>query len=87
MDQEAVALNYRRARDDERGQFTIRIPRVLLDKAREEAAAYGDSMDELVVAAVEKEISMRAQLRLLDEIERERLELEKRGLQPDSTPS
>ncbi len=70
----------------EREQFTIRVPKGLLDRVREEAAAYGDSMNDLVVAAVEKEISMRAHLRLLNEIEQERLVLEKRGLQPDSVP-
>jgi len=70
----------------EREQFTIRVPKGLLDRVREEAAAYGDSMNDLVVAAVEKEISIRAQLRLLSQIEQERLALEKRGLQPDSVP-
>ena len=42
-------------------------------------------MNDLVVAAIEKEVSMRAQLRLMDQIDRERLELEKRGVHPDST--
>lgn len=71
----------------EREQFTIRVPRGLLDRVREEAAAYGGSMNDLMVAAVEKEVSMRAQIRLLNQIEQERLLLEKRGLQPDSTPT
>ena len=71
----------------EREQFTIRVPRGLLNRVREEAAAYGSSMNELMVAALEKEVSMRAQLRLLDQIEQERLLLEKRGLQPDSAPT
>lgn len=70
----------------ERDQFTIRVPKELLDRVREEAAAYGDSMNDLVLAAVQKEVSMRQQLRLLDQIEQERLRMEKRGLQPDSTP-
>lgn len=70
----------------ERDQFTIRAPKELLDRVREEAAAYGDSMNDLVVAAVQKEVSMRQQLRLLDQIEQERRAMEKRGIQPDSTP-
>ncbi|MGE5484734.1 MAG: hypothetical protein ACM3X4_06935 [Ignavibacteriales bacterium] len=70
----------------EREQFTIRVSKDLLDRVREEAAAYGDSMNDLVVAAVEKEVSMRRRLRLMDEIDRERLELGRRGPHPDSTP-
>lgn len=71
----------------EREQFTIRLPKGLLDRVREEAAAYGESMNDLVVSAVEKEVSIRERLRLLERIEKERLELERRsGLQPDSTP-
>ena len=73
--------------DTEREQFTIRVPRGLLDRVREEAAACGGSMNEFMVAALEKEVSLRAQLRLLDQIEQERVQLEKRGLQPDSTPT
>lgn len=86
MTSEVIHLNQKRTADSDREQFTIRVPRGLLGRVREEAASYGDSMNELVVAAVEKEVSMRAQLRLLDQIEQERLQLEKRGLQPDSTP-
>ena len=70
----------------ERDQFTFRAPKQLLDRVREEAAAYGDSMNDLMIAAVEKEVSMRQQLRLLDQIEQERRTIEKRGVQPDSTP-
>lgn len=70
----------------ERDQFTFRAPKQLLDRVREEAIAYGDSMNDLVVTAVQKEVSMRQQLRLLDLIEQERRAMEKRGIQPDSTP-
>ncbi len=70
----------------DRDQFTIRAPKDLLDRVREEAAAYGDSMNDLVLAAVQKEVSMRQQLRLLDQIEHERKAMAKRGIQPDSTP-
>lgn len=70
----------------DRDQFTIRVPKELLDRVREEATAYGDSMNDLVLAAVQKEVSMRQQLRLLDQIEQARLKMEKRGVQPDSTP-
>jgi len=70
----------------ERDQFTFRAPKELLDRVREEAAAYGDSMNDLVVAAVQKEVSMRRQLRLLEQIVSERKAMQKRGVQPDSTP-
>lgn len=70
----------------EREQFTIRVSKDLLDRVREEAAAYGDSMNNLIVAALEKEVSVRHQLRLMDQIDCERRELGKRGLHPDSTP-
>lgn len=69
----------------EREQFTIRLPKELLDKVREESAVYGNSMNDLVVAAVEKEVQSRARLRLLEEIEERRREMAVRGLQPDST--
>ncbi len=70
----------------DREQFTVRVPKELLDRVREEAAAYGDSMNDLVISALEKEVRMREQLRLLNEIERRRSLMAKRGLQPDSTP-
>lgn len=70
----------------ERDQFTIRAPRKLLDMVREEAIAYGDSMNDLAIAAIQKEVSMRHQLRLLDQIERERRAMGERGVQPDSAP-
>lgn len=70
----------------ERDQFTVRAPKELLDKVREEAEACGNSMNDLIVAAVEKEVLMRQQLRLLDQIDQERRAMEKRGTQPDSTP-
>jgi len=69
----------------EREQFTIRLPKELLDKVREESAIYGDSMNELITAAVEKEVQFRVRLRLLDEIEEGRRKMAARGLQPDST--
>jgi hypothetical protein len=70
----------------ERDQFTFRAPKQLLDRVREEAVAYGDSMNDLVVAAVQREVSMRQQLRLLDQIVQERRTIQERGIQPDSTP-
>lgn len=69
----------------EREQFTVRAPKKLVDLVREEAAAYGDSINDLVVTAVEKEVSARRQLRLLDQIDKEREAIAERGLQPDST--
>lgn len=68
-----------------RDQFTIRAPNELLDRVREEASIYGDSMNDLMIAAIEKEVSMRARVRLMNLIERERREIEKRGVQPDSS--
>jgi len=70
----------------EREQFTIRVPKGLLDRVREEAEAYGESMNDLVVTAVEKEVKVRQQMRLLEQIEKERRRMSQRGLQPDSVP-
>lgn len=67
-----------------REQFTVRIPGPLLDRVREQAAAYGDSMNDIVVAAIEKEVAMREQMRLFERIEEQRRRLAQRGVQPDS---
>jgi predicted transcriptional regulator len=69
----------------EREQFTIRLSKELLGKVREESAIYGDSMNEIITTAVEKEVQFRVRLRLLDEIEEGRRKMAARGLQPDST--
>ena len=83
---ERLPVRVRRCEDLEREQFTVRAPKELVSLVREEAAAYGDSINDLVVSAVQKEVSARRQLRLLDQIEKEREVMAARGLQPDSTP-
>lgn len=70
----------------EREQFTIRVPKGLLDRVREEAEAYGESMNDLVISAIDKEVKARRQIRLLKQIEQERTRMSQRGLQPDSVP-
>ena len=69
-----------------REQFTVRVPKDLLGLVRDEAATSGDSINDLVLTAVRKELLIRRQLRVLDQIERERKAMAKRGVQPDSTP-
>jgi len=82
----AIYFGVRRCETLEREQFTVRAPKELVELVREEAAAYGDSINELVVSAIQKEVSVRRQLRLLGQIEKERAAMAERGLQPDSTP-
>ncbi|HHW18572.1 MAG TPA: Arc family DNA-binding protein [Firmicutes bacterium] len=69
----------------DREQLTVRLPKGLLDRVRQESAAYGDSMNDLVVVAVQKEVQAREQLRLLKQIEEARRKMAARGLQPDSS--
>lgn len=69
-----------------RGQQTIRFPEGLLDEVREEVEIRGTSLNDFVVKSIEKEIRQSKALRLLEEIDRHRREIGKRGKQPDSTP-
>lgn len=69
-----------------REQHTIRFPEGLLNELREEAEIAGTSLNDLVVAAAEKEVGRRKALRLLQRIGQRRREMAKRGIQPDSTP-
>lgn len=68
-----------------RQQFSPRAPKMLLDKVREQAKAYGMSMNDFVVAAVQKEVDRSEQSFLLADLQRTRRKLESRGIQPDST--
>jgi len=68
-----------------RDRFTIRTPKGLLDRVREQAEAYGDSMNDLVVSAIQKEVNMREQLRLLTDMQKARRKMEACGVHPDST--
>ncbi|MBV9281177.1 MAG: hypothetical protein JOZ41_13935 [Chloroflexi bacterium] len=68
-----------------REPITVRFPSTLLDKARG-VRAERESLNDLVVAAVEHEVSRREGLRAYDAILRLREEVEAgSGLQPDST--
>jgi hypothetical protein len=71
---------------ESREALTIRFPPKLLARARE-VKSDGESLNELVVSAVEREVERRRGLRAYEEIRRVRAEIEARtGLQPDSTP-
>lgn len=69
-----------------REQHTIRFPEGLLDALRKEAEIAGTSLNDIVVEAAEQEVKRRSALRLLERISQRRREIEKRGIQPDSTP-
>lgn len=65
---------------------TIRFPTEVLTQARE-VRTEGESMNELVVHAVEKEVRRRAALGLHEEIVRAAARIKARtGVQPDSAP-
>lgn len=69
-----------------REPLTIRFPAPLLGKARE-VRAERESLNDLVVEAVEREVRRRQGLRAYDAIARVREAVrDETGIQPDSTP-
>ncbi|MBI2911461.1 MAG: hypothetical protein HYY05_04905 [Chloroflexi bacterium] len=70
----------------QRDAVTIRLPNDLLCRAKE-AKNEGESLNDLVVSALEREVRRRQGLQVLEEIRRLRDEIEaKHGLHPSSVP-
>jgi len=70
----------------DRQQYTLRLPTDLMAEAREQAAAYGTTVNHVLVDVISAEMRRRRAQRLLEEARalRERIAAEG-GVQPDST--
>jgi|GEM_PF-3193934 len=70
----------------DREQYTLRLPAELMVEAREQASAYGQTVNDVLVDVISAEMRRRRAQRLLDEarILRGRIAAEG-GVQPDST--
>ena len=71
----------------EREQFTIRVPAETMNRVREASRVYGESINDLIVSSLEKELARRERARLLERINKRRAEMAAAvGIQQDSTP-